>query len=136
MLLDTSGLLCHQYASESLHVSALHLFEASGRKLTHSYIFAEYLALVTARRLPRHQAITFLQRLLVHPQVEIVWVDQSLYERALALLELRNDKSYSLCDAVSFVLMKERGILESLTTDHHFEQEGFRKLLGNEAGIT
>ena len=28
-----------------------------------------------------------------------------------------------------FVLMKERGLLEALTTDHHFEQEGLRKLL-------
>jgi predicted nucleic acid-binding protein len=31
---------------------------------------------------------------------------------------------YSLCDAVSFVLTRERGIREALTTDRHFEQEG------------
>ncbi|MEH2285259.1 MAG: hypothetical protein V7K90_28760 [Nostoc sp.] len=41
----------------------------------------------------------------------------------------RQDKSYSLCDAVSFVLMRQRGVTEALTTDHHFEQEGFRRLL-------
>ena len=41
--------------------------------------------------------------------------------------ELRSD--YSLCDAVSFVLMKQRGLREALTTDHHFEQEGFTRLL-------
>jgi predicted nucleic acid-binding protein len=35
----------------------------------------------------------------------------------------------SLCDAVSFVLMRARGILEALSTDHHFEQEGFLRLL-------
>ncbi len=62
--------------------------------------------------------------------VEIVWVDQSLHDRALLLVDARRDKSYSLCDAVSFVLMKERGILDALTTDHHFEQEGFQSLLG------
>jgi hypothetical protein len=27
-------------------------------------------------------------------------------------------------------LMGQRGIYEALTTDHHFEQEGFRCLLG------
>lgn len=132
MLLDTSGLLCHQYADESHHLLALRLFESSGMKLTHSYVLAEFLALVTARRLNRTQALAFLHRLPLHPLVEIVWVDPHLHAKALALLEARPDKTYSLCDAVSFVLMKERGLLEALTTDHHFEQEAFRSLLGNE----
>ena len=132
MLLDTSGLLCHQYASETQHLLALRLFESSGRKLTHSYVLAEFLALVTARRLNRGQALAFLQHLPLHPLVEIVWVDQRLHEQALALLEARPDKNHSLCDAVSFALMKERGLLEALTTDHHFQQEGFRRLLGSQ----
>jgi len=38
-------------------------------------------------------------------------------------VQARQDKTYSLCDAVSFVLMRERGIHEALTTDKHFEQE-------------
>ena len=45
------------------------------------------------------------------------------------LLNRRLDKSYSLCDAVSFVLMHQRKLVDALTTDRHFEQEGFRKLL-------
>jgi predicted nucleic acid-binding protein len=31
---------------------------------------------------------------------------------------------------VSFVVMRDEGIAEALTTDHHFEQEGFVCLLG------
>ena len=130
MLLDTSGLLCHQYSGETHHLLALRLFESSGRKLIHSYVLAEFLALVTARRLNRGQALNFLQNLPLHPLVEVVWVDRLLHEQALALLEARPDKNYSLCDAVSFVLMKERTFLDALTTDHHFEQEGFHRLLG------
>jgi hypothetical protein len=30
---------------------------------------------------------------------------------------------------VSFVLMRQRDINESLTTEHHFAQEGFQQLL-------
>jgi predicted nucleic acid-binding protein len=41
----------------------------------------------------------------------------------------RLDKDYSLCDAVSFLLMRARGLTDALTTDKHFEQEGFRRLL-------
>ncbi|HAH56357.1 MAG TPA: hypothetical protein DCM02_14015 [Flavobacterium sp.] len=38
-------------------------------------------------------------------------------------------KTYSLCDSVSFIVMREQGITEALTTDRHFEQEGFNRLL-------
>jgi predicted nucleic acid-binding protein len=47
----------------------------------------------------------------------------------MELLANRLDKNYSLCDAVSFVLMQTRGLTEALTTDKHFKQEGFIKLL-------
>jgi predicted nucleic acid-binding protein len=45
------------------------------------------------------------------------------------LLEERPDKDYSLCDAVSFVLMRQYNLADALTTDKHFEQEGFTRLL-------
>lgn len=44
-------------------------------------------------------------------------------------LQARPDKNYSLCDAVSFMVMGQRGMTDALTTDHHFEQEGFTRLL-------
>jgi uncharacterized protein len=59
-----------------------------------------------------------------------MWPAESLHQQAMALLQARLDKTYSLCDAVSFVLMRERNVIEALTTDRHFEQESFRKLLG------
>jgi len=68
--------------------------------------------------------------LINNPDHEVVWIDEELHEKGMALLQARLDKSYSLCDAISFVLMREQGIQEALTTDRHFEQEGFRRLLG------
>jgi len=38
-------------------------------------------------------------------------------------------KEWSLVDCASFVAMQQRGIFEALTTDHHFEQAGFVRLL-------
>ena len=52
-----------------------------------------------------------------------------LHRAALALLQGRLDKTWSLCDAVSIVLMERLSSAEALTTDHHFEQAGFRRLL-------
>lgn len=67
--------------------------------------------------------------LLNDPSIERVWVDEAIARRAIALLEARPDKAYSLCDAISFVVMRDRNITEALTLDHHFEQEGFQRLL-------
>ena len=41
----------------------------------------------------------------------------------------RPDKEWSLTDCISFVAMNERDITDALTSDHHFEQAGFRILL-------
>lgn len=59
----------------------------------------------------------------------MTWVDETLHRDALALLQARPDKSYSLCDALSFLVMRNSNTTEALTTDRHFVQEGFVKLL-------
>lgn len=129
MLLDTSGLLCLHHQSEPSHKQAYNLYKNTNIRLVHNYILAEYVALANARRFPRLAALTFIADLLENPDIETVWVVELLHREAVSLLIARQDKSYSLCDAVSFILMHQRGITEALTTDRHFEQEGFRRLL-------
>jgi predicted nucleic acid-binding protein len=129
MFIDTSGMLCYNNAAEPEHETAKRHFRRSRRKVTHSYVLAEFVTLSYARGYPRLTVIALTTDFLAHPQVEIVWVDEALHLQAMALLEARPDKEYSLCDAVSFVLMRERGIYEALATDHHFGQEGFTRLL-------
>ena len=129
MLLDTSGLLCLHNRAEPLHMDARTLYQAARICVTHSYVLAEFVALAHARRLPRMAALTFISDLVENPDIDTVWVDELLHREAMALLVARPDKTYSLCDAVSFVLMRQRRITEALTTDRHFEQEGFQRLL-------
>jgi len=38
-------------------------------------------------------------------------------------------KGYSLTDCLSMETMRKEGLIEALTNDRHFEQEGFRALL-------
>ena len=130
MLLDTSGLLCLHHKAEPFHKEARQRYKRASVRITHSYVLAEFVALATVRRLPRIPALTYINDLQDNPDIEMLWVNESLHREAMALLLSRQDKTYSLCDAVSFVLMRQRNITEALTTDHHFEQEGFRKLLG------
>lgn len=67
----------------------------------------------------------FVSDLRKDPDVIIVPTDLRLFEHAVDLYDNRSDKEWSLTDCISFVVMRERGITEALTGDHHFEQAGF-----------
>lgn len=129
MLLDTSGLLCLLHRAEAFHHQAGTSYRAAPVRFTHSFVLAELVALANVRGLPRMAVLEFLIDLLDNPDIETTWVDEALTREALDLLCQRIDKTYSLCDAVSFILMRQRNLREALTTDRHFEQEGFRRLL-------
>ena len=129
MLLDTSGLLCYFDEDELRHQDAVTFFDLAPTKMTHSYVLAEFIPLCLVRGMNRLKTLTFLSDLTDSPLVEMVWVDEELYRGAQAYLQSRLDKQYSLCDAIGFLLMQQYGIAEALTTDHHFEQAGFQRLL-------
>lgn len=129
MLIDTSGLFCLLHQNETQYVKAVELYEQATLRLTHSYVLAEFVPLARIRGLSHNLVIEFSQRALDDNDIEVVWVDEQLHRDAVRLLQMRQDKGYSICDAVSFVLMRQRGIPDALTTDKHFVQEGFRRLL-------
>ena|SRR5207247_135061 len=129
MLLDTAGLLCFHHVREPQHAEAVRLVSAARRLLTHNYVLAEFQALAHRRRIPRAATLALLSDLLDNQLVEVVFVDEALHRRGVMLLQNRPDKNWSLCDAVSFELMSDFGVTEALTTDHHFEQAGFVRLL-------
>lgn len=130
MLIDTSGLLSYLHRDEATHLDAVSLFHGAPRRVIHSYVMAEFVALATARGLPRQRTLAFVADLMDSAAIDLVWVGEPVHRAALALLRRRLDKTYSLCDAVSFVVMWDRGIADALTTDRHFTQEGFVALLG------
>lgn len=73
----------------------------------------------------RTQAAQVIDALQSSPFVEVVAVSSEL----LNLYRQRRDKEWGLTDCVSFLVMRERGLLESLTVDTHFQQAGFHTLL-------
>jgi predicted nucleic acid-binding protein len=129
MFLDTSGLLCFHHRAEPQHADAVQFFRSASRRLTHSYVLAEFVALAQARKLPRSSALSFVADLQDNAAVRVIYVSTAQHRMALDFLRQRPDKPWSLCDAVSFLLMTQEGVLEALTTDHHFEQAGFVRLL-------
>jgi hypothetical protein len=63
------------------------------------------------------------------PAIRVVPASRPLLEEAIALYASRPDKDWPLTDCVSFVVMRDEGITQSLTGDQHFKQAGFTALL-------
>lgn len=130
MLLDTSGLMCVFDQRDIRHTAATNHFDSATRRLTHNYVLTEFVALAIARRAPLADALRFIDAIHHGNEIEVVWIDTGLHSRAMQLLAERADKRWTLCDAVSFILMSSNKIGEALTTDHNYEQAGFVRLLG------
>ena len=71
----------------------------------------------------------FLQLLQADPRMHVVECSRELLQKGLGLFQARSEKGWSVTDCISFVVMQEQGLTESLTADHHFEQAGFQILL-------
>ncbi len=129
MFLDTSGLLSVYEPKDEFHFLAADHFRRADRRLTTSYVLVELVSLMIARRVNQESMLGFVRSIEEDRRIGLVWVTQELHDSGMGLLGRRLDKTYTLCDAVSFTLMDEYGISEALTTDRHFEQEGFTRLL-------
>lgn len=77
----------------------------------------------------RMRVVRLIELLGRQDDVEIVPASRDWFQRGLESFAARPDKEWSLTDCISFVVMKERGVSEALTNDHHFEQAGWRILL-------
>jgi len=131
---DTSGWASFFVRTEPFHdlaKTSMQQWQVEGtRVITTNYVILELVALFTSPlRVPRPQQIKTIETIKAASWVEIVQIDSTLDKEAWKLLKNRLDKEWSLVDCSSFVLMQQRGMIEALTTDHHFEQADFVRLL-------
>lgn len=123
---DTSALLALVSGKDENHARAERGFkELRARQaplLTTSYVLVETYALL-GRRLGLDAVRGF--RADFAPLLDALWVDEPLHDAGLDLLLERRKGPLSLVDAVSFVVMRQRGIGEAFAFDPHFRQEGF-----------
>jgi len=102
--------------------------DLSGRMYTSAWVLTEVAdALAIPGR--RQRFLPLLQFLRSNPLVTIVPPEQGLFDRGAALYDERPDKSWSLTDCISFIIMQDHSLHDALTGDHHFEQGGFNVLM-------
>jgi uncharacterized protein len=78
--------------------------------------------------LDRPQAHALMETVQTSVDWEVVSASKELLDIGVHLHRLHNDKSWSLTDCISFHVMRQKNIAQSLAHDH-FEQAGFEALL-------
>ncbi|MFB2976639.1 type II toxin-antitoxin system VapC family toxin [Microseira sp. BLCC-F43] len=134
VFIDTSGWAELFIATESYHQQAKEWFTKTRKQnielVTSNYVVAELVALLNSPlRVPRYQLFQYVDAVKTASYVDIIYIDTAIETAAWSLLKSRSDKTWSLVDATSFIIMQQLGLQEALTTDHHFEQAGFVRLL-------
>lgn len=100
------------------------------RLLTSGLVLTEVLTYFSAKGSSmRPRAARFARETLADSAIHVLPQDRESLIAGIELYELRPDKDYRLVDCVSMQIMRDHGISEVLTHDHHFEQEGFVALL-------
>ena len=77
----------------------------------------------------KSEAVAIIEEFIASRDVTIVRLDEILFDKAFDLYKQYSDKKWGLVDCVSFVVMRERNVIDALTHDHHFVQAGFRAVM-------
>lgn len=132
VFLDTGGWLALLNADDHLHTDATAILQQLGQErrplVTTDWVIAETgngLARKPARQGFRAAVESFDRA----ASSTVMRVDAALFLQSLALYDQVSDKTWGLVDCVSFVVMRDRNIMDALTPDRHFEKAGFNCLL-------
>lgn len=103
------------------------------RIVTTDEVLTELLAWIAVRRERfrhlRQPTVSAIREFLRDPNVIVLQQTHQTFLAGLELYEQRAESDYSLVDCASMAAMRERGIAQALTSDRHFEQEGFAALM-------
>ena len=102
-------------------------------KKNYSFVTTKFILLEVGDALcspmVRENTAHFIANIAKVKYVEVISLSDGLLNDALALYQSRLDKSWGLTGCISFVVMQQENITKAFTTDKHFEQAGFIRLL-------
>jgi len=132
VFLDTNGWLALLHSGDSMHAQANRLWRemilSGANVVLTDWVIAE-TGNGSSRSPTRHRFVDAVRATVRDPRVELINVDDELLNRSLDLYAQHADKSWGLVDCASFLVMHDRGISIAFTSDQHFEQAGYTRLL-------
>jgi predicted nucleic acid-binding protein len=134
LFVDTSGWANLYISTENYHSQAAEIFQKARQQkqtiMTTNYVLNELVALLySPLGTPRPHLFRIVDAIKTASFVQLIHVTPEIDQLAWELCKARPDKPWSLVDCTSFIVMQHLGIQSALTTDRHFEQAGFVRLL-------
>jgi len=127
---DTSFYQALLNPTDRWHDSAVLFSETyAGTIVTTEYVLVELGALLSHRSL-RRIYVEFVQQTQADPDTLVLPASGNHFANGFRLFTMRHDKNWSMTDCISFAVMEHMGIKEAVSCDKHFEQAGYRPLLG------
>ena len=125
---DSGGFFACLVAEDACHARAAELFRRAreeGWRLvtTNAVVFETHALLVNRVRDGRAVALRYLDSVAAG-LCRVERVTKRDEARAVDLLTKHDDKSYSFCDALSFVVTERLRIKEAIAFDRHFREYG------------
>lgn len=132
IFVDSAAWIALLNTSDELHLQAQQVLAELRHQgvplLTTDFVLLEVADALSAPAFRGH-TVRFVDSLRKQQVVRILPVSESLMNSGWTLYSNRPDKEWSLTDCISFVTMTAEGISDAFTSDHHFEQAGFRRLM-------
>lgn len=132
VFVDTAAWLALVNKDDDLHIQAIQvknkLQTDKSFLITTEFIFLEVADALASAKF-RNTTIAYIQRLRGLANLGILPVSEGLYNQGWQLYCQRLDKDWGLTDCISFVVMQQESIAVAFTSDRHFEQAGFQRLL-------
>lgn len=125
LFLDTGAILALVLPRDGHHQEAVQFVRRGPQRfVTTSQVLAEVATLVNRRRGPA-EAAGVVRRYLALPDVEMIWVDASLFASGIEEMARYRDKGISMTDAISFAVMRRRRLTAAFAFDDDFRRAGF-----------
>jgi predicted nucleic acid-binding protein len=126
---DTFYFLALLNQRDACHRRAIEVSRTQGLSITTTeFVLLELCDALNKPRV-RSEAAAVWRLVESDPTFRLVRVLPDLLHRGFVLYENRDDKEWPLTDCISFVVMKDEGLVHALTGDRHFEQAGFKAVL-------
>jgi predicted nucleic acid-binding protein len=126
---DSFFFLAMMNVRDSRHLKAVEFSQSlAGPIVTTQWVLVEVADAFSKPR-DRDRFVDLLELIEADERMQVVAASNSTFRRGTELFARRNDKSWSLTDCISFVVMEQLDIDEALTGDHHYAQAGFTPLL-------
>jgi len=134
IFVDTSGFFSQLVQRDDRHQQSVRLLKQAATRrqilVTTDYVLDETATLLKARG-HGHLIARWMNTVVRSSVYRVEWTDSVRFDRVSTFFLKHADQPWSFTDCVSFCVMEQLKLRDSLTKDTHFTVAGFRALLAD-----